>query len=147
MEHLKYPERYWQHTLAFPFIVSMIVPLVIFDLCMELYHHICFPLYGIALVPRSDYIKIDRHKLSYLNWLQKIFCAYCGYANGMMHYSFTIAGQTEKYWCGIKHQQGGGFKAPPHHEQFLAYNDEAGFRERYKQPAGNEERAKDRAAS
>lgn len=118
-----------RHALGFPFIMMMIVPLVIFDFFLEIYHHICFPLYRIPLIKRENYIRLDRHKLQYLNWAEKIFCAYCGYANGLVYYGMVIAGETEKYWCAIKHKKYEGFVAPPHHKDFAEYGDEQGFHE------------------
>jgi hypothetical protein len=112
----------------------MIIPLVILDVFIEVYHHICFPLYGIPLVKRSNYIKIDRHKLEYLTPMEKIDCAYCGYANGLLHYSAEIAGRTEKYWCGIKHKEEKDFVPPKHHENFVEYGDRGAFEKRYPRP-------------
>lgn len=74
---------------------------------------------------------MDRQKLSYLTIYDKVNCAYCGYANGLMHYGTRIAGDTEKYWCGIKHTPGKGFKEPEHHKDFLKYGDEKAFKEKY----------------
>lgn len=128
MEYYKHEERRipWQ-LLTAPVIYAMIVPVVIFDLCLEIYHRICFPSYGIPYVRRGDHIRIDRHKLSYLDPIDKMNCLYCSYINGLMHYASEIAARTEKYWCGIKHRQGGGFKEPEHHKDFLPYGDEKAF--------------------
>lgn len=117
-----------RHLLATPFILSMIVPVVFLDLMMEIYHRIAFPLYGLPVNKRSNYIRIDRQKLSYLGPLNKLYCMYCGYANGVTAYSVKIAGDTEKYWCGIKHKEGGGFFEPPHQKDFLEYGNEKEFR-------------------
>ncbi|MFC1644896.1 hypothetical protein ACFL08_02630 [Patescibacteria group bacterium] len=113
-----------KHFIAGPFIFSMIIPFIFFDLCLEIYHRICFPLYGISLVKRSRYIRVDRHRLSYLSFVEKFYCAYCGYGNGLLHYASIIAGRTEKYWCGIKHKRDDYFVAPSHHKDFLEYGDE-----------------------
>jgi hypothetical protein len=110
-----------------PVIYSMIFPLVIFDFCLEIYHQICFRLYKIPIIKRSSYIRIDRHKLQYLTRWEKLNCAYCGYANGLMHYASVIAGETEKYWCGIKHQKDPNFIPPEHHKDFLEYGDEESY--------------------
>ncbi|MFA5926959.1 MAG: hypothetical protein WCT32_01280 [Patescibacteria group bacterium] len=115
-----------RHVLAMPFILGMVVPIAILDICIEVYHHAAFPLYGIPLIKRSYYIKIDRQKLSYLSFVDKIWCTYCGYANGFMPYATRIAGETEKYWCAIKHRDSGGH-TPPHHETFLEYNDKESY--------------------
>lgn len=131
MEYKKHKERQWRHIISIPFIWMMIFPLVLFDIFLEIYHRICFRLYGIPIVNRKFYIRIDRQKLSYLKWYDKINCAYCGYANGLMAYGVKIAGDTEKYWCGIKHVPGNGFKEPAHHKDFLKYGDEKAYKNKY----------------
>ncbi|MCX6745607.1 MAG: hypothetical protein NTX00_01150 [Candidatus Parcubacteria bacterium] len=128
MEYKKYPERVFRHLLSMPVVYFMIFPLVIFDLCLEMYHQICFRLYKIPIIMRSQYIKIDRHKLQYLIWYEKIYCAYCGYANGLAHYFTVIAAETEKYWCGIKHAKDPNFIPPEHHQDFLEYGDAKAYR-------------------
>jgi hypothetical protein len=130
MEKLKTKNRALRHWVSFPFIFSCIIPLVITDLWIEIYHRICFPLYGLKYIKRSRYIRIDRQKLSYLTALQKIGCMYCGYANGVIAYWVQIAGATERYWCGIKHKEG-NFVSPEHHKNFAKYGDKKDFEEKY----------------
>ncbi len=89
--------------LTAPVIYAMIIPLVLLDVFVTVYQLICFPVYGIAKVQRRDYIVFDRHHLSYLNALEKLNCAYCSYANGLIGYTRKIAGRTEQHWCPIKH--------------------------------------------
>ena len=115
------------HAASLPFIYMMILPTFVFDLFMEIYHRVCFPLYGLKCIDRSKYIKMDRQKLQYLNILDKINCMYCGYVNGMLHYAVDIGAATEKYWCGIKHNDDKNFKSPKYHEDFLSYNNEEEF--------------------
>lgn len=91
------------HWLSAPIIYSMVFPLAFIDLALVLYQHTCFRAYGIARVRRSDYIAIDRHRLGYLNSLEKLNCVYCGYANGLIAYAREILARTEQYWCPIKH--------------------------------------------
>ena len=118
-----------KHLLSSPFIYAQIIPLVFFDVFLEIYHHVCFPIYHIPFVRRGDYIKMDRHKLSYLSWYEKINCAYCGYANGWMRYAGAIAGASEKYWCGITQQKYAGVKMPESQKDYLPYGDEKAFEE------------------
>lgn len=129
MQFKHYPERIWCHLLSAPFIYSMIFPLIILDVCTEIYHHVCFRLYGLDLIDRQRYIKIDRHKLAYLSTFEKINCAYCGYTNGLAAYLVAIAGATETYWCGIKHKSDSSFIAPIHHQNFIDYHDEVAYRQ------------------
>ncbi len=114
--------------ISAPFIYFAIFPLVILDIFVELFHRICFPLYGLAYVIRSNYILIDRQKLSYLSTSEKINCMYCGYANGLLNYVSEIAGVTESYWCGIKHADKDGFIPTKHQKDFLEYNNEEQFK-------------------
>lgn len=94
--------RFWVVATT-PVIWACIVPIALVDLMMSLYQAICFPIYGIPKVKRGDYIKLDRHRLAYLNWAEKLNCEYCGYANGVLATATEIAARTEQYWCPIKH--------------------------------------------
>lgn len=112
--------------LTAPVIYSLIIPFVILDLFVTLYHAICFPVYGIPKVKRGDHIRIDRHHLAYLNALQKLNCVYCGYCNGVVSYVREIAGRTEAYWCPIKHAE----RVNGTHERyagFMEFGDGEGF--------------------
>ena len=114
-------------------LTSAVIPVLITDLWAELYQHLCFPFYKIPIVKRSSYIKIDRHKLKYLGLWQKFYCVYCGYVNGAINYWQEIAGQTEKYWCGIQHRKREGFKSPEHHSRlhFTEYGNQQEFKDTY----------------
>ena len=93
----------WRNVLSAPFIYAMIIPFIILDAFVTTYQAICFPLYGIPKVSRSQYIVIDRHQLGYLNVIEKLNCTFCGYADGMLAYTRQILSRTETYWCPIKH--------------------------------------------
>ncbi len=120
--------KFIKHLVLIPFIWAVLPALVVLDIFTEIYHHIGFRLCGMPLVKRKKYIRIDRHKLAYLNWLEKINCAYCGYANGFLHYGSEIAARTEKYWCAIKHDKYKDFMEPRHHKKFAEYGDEKSYR-------------------
>ncbi len=89
--------------LVSPVIYAGIVPLLLLDLFVSIYQAACFPIYGIAKIKRADYFVFDRHHLAYLNAVEKLNCAYCSYANGLVAYVREIASRTEQYWCPIKH--------------------------------------------
>lgn len=115
--------------LTAPFIYCLIVPLVLLDIFVSLYHAVCFPIYGIEKVKRGDYLVFDRGHLAYLNALEKLNCAYCSYANGLIAYVREIAGRTEAYWCPIKHAR----KTAGAHEKymsFVAFGDAEAYRKR-----------------
>jgi hypothetical protein len=105
-----------------PVIYSMIVPLLLLDLCVTLYQWICFPIYRIARVRRGYYFVYDRRQLGYLNVIERFHCVYCSYANGLLAYATEIVARTEQYFCPIKHARKVlGLHA--RHEHFLAFGD------------------------
>jgi len=89
--------------LTAPVIWSCLVPFVFLDLVVSIYQAVCFGIYGIPKVRRSDYLLLDRHRLAYLNFLEKLNCEYCAYGNGVLAYVGEVAARTEQYWCPIKH--------------------------------------------
>lgn len=112
--------------LVAPVIYALILPFVVLDLFVTVYQTICFPVYRIAKVRRGDYIVIDRHKLAYLNALQKLNCVYCGYCNGVIAFVREVAARTERYWCPVKHavRVRGGHD---HYAAFVDFGDADGF--------------------
>lgn len=127
MQFRKEPHRIVLHLLSMPFIYGVFVPAVLFDLSIEIYHRVCFPMYGLPYIKRSKYIRVDRHRLSYLNPWEKLNCIYCGYMNGLFYYICAIGAATEEYWCGIKHEKRAGAFESDYHKDFLPFNDEQAF--------------------
>lgn len=93
----------WKYILSMPFIYGMLVPASIWHIFIEIYHQICFRLYGIPRVNPKEYFLYDRQLLSWLNKWEKINCIYCSYINNLIRYSAEIGGRTERYWCPIKY--------------------------------------------
>jgi hypothetical protein len=89
--------------LTAPAIYALIIPVLLLDLFVAVYQLVCFPVYGIPRVRRSDYLAFDREQFAYLNALEKLNCAYCAYANGVFAYVREVGSRTEQYWCPIKH--------------------------------------------
>ena len=132
MEFKKIKHQKLRNIISSPIIWAMIIPIVLCDICIEIYHRICFPLYGIAYLKRSRYIRIlDRRKLPYLKWYEKLGCMYCGYVNGWLHYASVIAGKTESYFCAIAHLEVRGYIPSEHEKSFAKYGDTAALRRRY----------------
>lgn len=105
-----------------PVIYALIIPLVLLDVFVTIYHAVCFPVYGIEKVRRSDHIIFDRQHLAYLNALEMLNCAYCSYANGLLSYTREIAGRTELHWCPIKHARR-AIGTHSKYAQFVDYGD------------------------
>jgi hypothetical protein len=124
-------EADWLVALTAPVIYSLIVPLALLDLFITIYQRVCFPIYGVDIVRRGEYVVVDRHRLAYLNLLEKLNCAYCGYGNGVIAYAREIAARTERYWCGIKHAK--RVKgAHRYYYDYPDYGDAEGYRENEK---------------
>lgn len=112
--------------LTVPIIWSVAIPLALLDLMATLYQVICFPVYNIPTVVRSEFVIMDRHKLSYLDLFEKLNCIYCGYGNGVLAYVREIASRTEARWCPIKHAKPVK-KAHSRYEGFAEYGDGNGY--------------------
>ena len=122
----------WRHVLSVPFIYPVLLPMVLLDVFVTLYQWVCFPLYRIPRVKRSDYFVFDRTHLAYLNVLEKINCAYCSYGNGLIAYAREVVGLTEQYWCPIKHARR-VMQAHPHYSGFVDYGDAQNYRDQLEQ--------------
>ena len=115
--------------LTAPIIWACLIPAVMMDLFVFVYHSICFRVYGIPLVRRSDYIIIDRHSLQYLNPIEKLNCLYCSYFNGLIAYVQEVAARSEQYWCPIKHARKSLMIHGRYHK-FIEYGDSQYYQER-----------------
>ena len=93
----------WRYLLSAPFIYGMIVPAIMWNIGIEIYHQICFRLYGIPTVKPKEFFVYDRQLLACLNFWEKLNCYYCSYVNNLIRYSAEIGGRTERYWCPIKY--------------------------------------------
>lgn len=118
--------------LSMPFIYGMIIPGLIFHIGLEIYHQICFRIYGIPLVRPGDYFIYDRHLLPYLNWFEKINCVYCSYFNNLLRYATEIGARTERFWCPIKYAAH-VTKNHSQYDKFVDYLDAETFREKWKE--------------
>jgi hypothetical protein len=125
------PAYIWQGSLlsllTAPIVYSLLLPLAVLDVWTTLYQWVCFPIYRVPRVPRRAYFVIDRHKLAYLNGIEKVNCTFCSYANGLLAYVREVAARTEQYWCPIKHASA---IAAPHQRYhfFFDYGDATGYR-------------------
>ena len=115
-----------QNLLTGPVIYSMLLPLLILDLCVSFYQASCFPIYRVAKVRRADYIVLDRQHLSYLNFIEKFHCTYCAYATGLLAYVSEIVARTEQYFCPIKHARK-VLGTHARYAHFLDYGDAADY--------------------
>jgi hypothetical protein len=113
--------------LTGPVIYAGFLPMLLLDLFLTLYQALCFSVYGIPKVKRSDYLIYGRGRLKYLNWFERLNCEYCSYGNGLAAYFREVAGRTEQHWCPIKHAR--RVKAPhSRYSRFVDYGDAEAYR-------------------
>ena len=112
-----------------PVIYSALIPFLLLDFWVSAYQAVCFRAWGIGPVRRRQYFALDRHKLAYLNAIEKFNCLFCSYTNGLIGYVREIASRTEAYWCPIRHARrvrGGHDRYP----SFAPYGDPPAYRQR-----------------
>lgn len=113
--------------LTIPLVWSALLPIALMDVVICLYQLVCFPVYGIPRVKRTDYVVMDRHKLRYLNWIEKLNCVYCSYFNGLIGFVSEVAARTEQYWCPVRHAR--PMKAVhSRYRHFFGYGDAQAYR-------------------
>ena len=116
-----------KNIISAPVIWIVLIPTVILDITVTLFQSICFPIYGVPKVKRSEYVVFDRHYLSYLNIIEKMNCLYCSYFNGIIAYIQEVAARTEQYWCPIKHAR--RIKTLHNrYQKFINYDDAGSYR-------------------
>jgi hypothetical protein len=118
----------WLSVITAPVIYSVLFPMLLLDLFITIYQHVCFRAYGISRVKRSDYFVYDRAHLAYLNLIEKINCAYCSYGNGLMAYGREVVARTEQYWCPIKHARK-IMAAHPYYTGFVDFGDAQSYKQ------------------
>ena len=114
--------------LSSPFVYGLIIPLAFLDLSVSIFQAVCFPAYGIQKVRRRDNLVFDHRYLAYLNPLEKLNCAYCSYANGIIAFFREVAGRAEQHWCPIKHARR-ILAAHPHYSEFADFGDAEAYRQ------------------
>jgi hypothetical protein len=122
----------WKYLISTPFIYGMIVPSLIFNICIEIYHQVCFRIYGIPLVDPKEYFVYDRQLFEMLTRWERLNCWYCSYVNNLIRYSLEIGGRTERYWCPIKYYR----RIDNPHSQytkFVCEDDSDKMREKWKE--------------
>ncbi len=118
---------HWLTIVTAPVIYAVLLPMLLLDAFITLYQWICFPVYGMSRVKRSEYFVYDRSHLAYLNLIEKINCAYCSYGNGLVAYAREVVGKTEQYWCPIKHARK-TLQAHPYYAGFVDFGDAQGYK-------------------
>ena len=103
--------------ITLPSILIMVIPAFLLDIAGSVYQAMNLKAYEIPMVDRKKYIFLDRYALKHLNFMEKFFCVYCGYFNGVMQYVSEIAARTEEFWCPIKYSRKVGFK----HKRYANY--------------------------
>lgn len=117
----------WPVVLTAPIVYAGFIPFALMDLFVTVYQRLCFPIYGIPRVRRSEHLVFDRSDLPYLNAVERLNCFYCSYGNGVASYLREVAARTEQYWCPIKHARrllGAHERVPG----FFEYGDAEAFR-------------------
>jgi len=114
--------------LTTPVIWMCLIPIVLLDVICSIYQVVCFPIYGIPKVHRSEYLAFDRHHLTYLNFIEKLNCEYCAYGNGILAYVTEITARTEQHWCPIKHA-GCAKCAHSRYKEFFDFGDAEKYRQ------------------
>lgn len=99
----KYIKKYGiSATATAPIIYFGIFPTVLLDAFVTFCRYLCFRAFGISIGERNRYFVFERMYLDYLNFIQKVNCAYCSYGNGTVAYAGESLAKTENLWLPEK---------------------------------------------
>lgn len=107
MKAKRRPKRFFVHILVLPFALAMIIPFLLFDFCISLYHRIAFGICGMKRVKRKPNFKIDQQKIALLDRKERFFAVLILYASGVISYSKKIIAESDQYWCQPRQLKGG----------------------------------------
>lgn len=62
--------------LVAPIVYAGLLPFALMDAFVALYERLCFPVFGVPRIRRSDCLIFDRDDLPYLNMIEKFNCFY-----------------------------------------------------------------------
>ncbi len=119
------------HILSAPVVYAMVIPAMLLDVMLFIYVQVIFRIYKFPAIKRSDYIIFDRQYLGYLNFIEKLNCAYCSYFNGLMNYTVAVASRSELYFCPIKHAKKTAYTHEYYYD-FLPYADAQNYHDKLK---------------
>jgi len=92
-----------RNVVTAPIIYPVLLPLLLLDLAVGVYQVLCFARYGIGRVGRREHLACDGPRRACRNPIEKIHCACCSNANGLMACARELVGRTEPYGCPIQH--------------------------------------------
>lgn len=90
--------------LGYPVMVSFALFLLPLYLYTFFFNWAYFSLRGQKPVNPKNYFKYDRHKVAHLDFMDKMWCEYCEWANGTLQWTLAITNEIEKRYCPIKNK-------------------------------------------
>ena len=106
MKHAKKKNSLFGNILALPFAIAFLIPLVVYDLFLSLFHRIVFGLCKIKKVNRKSHFKVDQMKIAQLSKMQRFYAIYILYLRGLMNFGAKIAQECEYHWCQVRPTKG-----------------------------------------
>ncbi len=93
----------------------VLLPLFIF---MILFNTIYFWIRNQPSISPSQYYHFDRHNINHITFMDKVWCEYCEWANGTLHWTLAITNEIERRYCPIQN------KCHPHCEKAKSWRNE-----------------------
>lgn len=106
MKPNKSKRSFIRHIFVMPFAVAFLLPVMVFDMCLSLFHRIIFGICGMKKVNRKSHFKVDQMKIAQLSKMQRFYAIYLLYLKGIMSFGLKIAQESEQYWCHVRPVKG-----------------------------------------
>lgn len=79
--------------------IFVLTPLFLF---MHIFNKLYFWLHFEKSIPPKEFFHFDRHQVKHLNFIDKLACEYCEWANGTLQWTIEVANKAEEWFCPIK---------------------------------------------
>lgn len=108
--------------LGYPIIVSFSLFLLPLYIYMQLFSRLYFWIRNQKQMDTRSFFNYDRHKISHLTLIDKIWCEYCEWANGTLQWTMAFTNEIERRYCPIQNKPNPhGKKAKTWRDKFLPY--------------------------
>lgn len=88
--------------LGFVLIIGFALFLLPLFLYMLVFNRLYFWVRNQNAISRKPYYKYDRHRVPHLGLMDKLWCEYCEWANGSLHWITDVVNEIERRYCPIK---------------------------------------------
>jgi hypothetical protein len=111
--------------IGYPLIVGFSLFLVPLYLYMIIFSRLYFWIRNQKQMDHRKFYHYDRHNVSHLTLVDKIWCEYCEWANGTLEWTLAFTNEIERRYCPIQNKHPNCPKLKTWRQKFLKHDHSA----------------------